>query len=88
VSAPSITITGRPLPEDDMVQLTVRDCGPGLTEQAVLRVFKPFYTTKPRGIGMGLVISRALVEANGGRLWSEANPGRGGIFHLTLPLAP
>jgi signal transduction histidine kinase len=88
VGAPSITITGRRAPEDDMAQLTVADCGPGLTEQAVLRVFQPFYTTKPSGIGMGLAISRALVEANGGRLWSEANPGRGGIFHLTLPLAP
>jgi signal transduction histidine kinase len=88
VSAPAITITARPDAEDDMVRVTVQDAGPGLTQEAAQRVFTPFYTTKPRGIGMGLTVSRALVEANGGRLWAEANPGRGGVFHLTLPLAP
>ena len=88
VSAQSISITAAPDPEIDMVRVTVQDCGPGLTDEAARRVFTPFYTTKPRGIGMGLAVSRALVEANGGRLWSEPNPGRGGVFHLTLPLAP
>jgi len=70
-----------------MAQVTVQDRGPGLSEEAARRIFKPFYTTKPRGIGMGLAISRALVEANGGRLWCEAAPGHGGIFHFTLPFA-
>ena len=88
VSPQSITITVRPVVEDNLAQVTVRDCGPGLTEEAARRVFTPFYTTKPGGIGMGLAVSRALVEANGGRLWSEAAPGRGGIFHFTLPFAP
>lgn len=88
ISAQSIAIIAGPDREDGMVRVTVQDSGPGLTEEAAQRVFMPFYTTKPRGIGMGLAVSRALVEANGGRLWSEANPGRGGIFHLTLPLVP
>jgi signal transduction histidine kinase len=88
VSPQSITITVRPAAEDNMAQVTVRDCGPGLSEEAARRVFTPFYTTKPSGIGMGLAVSRALVEANGGRLWTEPAPGRGGIFHFTLPFAP
>jgi signal transduction histidine kinase len=87
VSPQSITITVRPAAEDNMAQVTVRDCGPGLSEEAARRVFTPFYTTKPSGIGMGLAVSRALVEANGGRLWTEPAPGRGGIFHFTLPFA-
>jgi signal transduction histidine kinase len=88
VSPQSITITVRPGAQDNMAQVTVRDCGPGLSEEAARRVFTPFYTTKPSGIGMGLAVSRALVEANGGRLWTEPAPGRGGIFHFTLPFAP
>jgi signal transduction histidine kinase len=87
VSPQSITITVRPAAEDNMAQVTVRDRGPGLSEEAARHVFTPFYTTKPRGIGMGLAVSRALVEANGGRLWSEPALGRGGIFHFTLPFA-
>jgi C4-dicarboxylate-specific signal transduction histidine kinase len=85
VNPQTITISARPL-ADAMAQVTVQDCGPGLTEEAIGRLFKPFYTTKPRGIGMGLAISRALIEANGGRLWCEAAPSRGGRFHFTLPL--
>jgi len=87
VSPQSITITVRAAAEHDMAQVTVCDAGPGLSEEAARRVFTPFYTTKPSGIGMGLAVSRALVEANGGRLWTEPAPGRGGIFHFTLPFA-
>ncbi|HUD26142.1 MAG TPA: ATP-binding protein [Burkholderiaceae bacterium] len=85
ISPQTIAISACPLVDGNMAQVTVQDCGPGLTEEAVGRLFKPFYTTKPRGIGMGLSISRALVEANGGRLWCEPAPGRGGRFHFTLP---
>jgi two-component system sensor kinase FixL len=85
VSPQTIAISARPLADGDAAQVTVQDCGPGLTEEAIGRLFKPFYTTKPRGIGMGLSISRTLIEANGGRLWCEPTPGRGGRFHFTLP---
>jgi signal transduction histidine kinase len=50
-------------------------------------LFKPFFTTKPRGIGMGLAVSRSLIEANGGQLWIDPAEGTGATFHLTLPFA-
>lgn len=68
-------------------QVTVRDSGPGLDAESVRRVFAPLFTTKPRGLGMGLAISRALVEAGGGELWVEAGSGPGASFHFTLPFA-
>jgi signal transduction histidine kinase len=65
----------------------VSDCGKGLDEQAVKQIFQPFYTTKPRGLGMGLAVSRALIEAHGGKLWAEPHAGPGARFHFTLPFA-
>jgi PAS domain S-box-containing protein len=71
---------------DAMVQLTVRDTGPGLPAAEPERVFEPFFTTKPDGIGIGLALSRSIVDAHGGRLWAEpGNPGA--VFHLTLAIA-
>lgn len=68
-------------------EVTVSDTGPGLDPETAERIFQPFYTTKPDGLGMGLAISRTLIEAHGGRLWVDP-PARGGaVFHLTLPLA-
>lgn len=73
--------------EIKMAHITVKDCGPGLSEEITARAFEPFFTTKSTGIGMGLAISRALTEANGGKLWFESNSGSGAIFHFTLPYA-
>ena len=66
--------------------LTVRDSGPGLDPQLVDRLFEPFYTTKPQGLGMGLTISRSIIEAHGGRLWAHANAPQGAVFRFTLPI--
>jgi C4-dicarboxylate-specific signal transduction histidine kinase len=65
--------------------VAVRDAGPPLAEGDVERMFEPFYTTKESGLGMGLVISRSLVSAHGGRLWAERNPDRGLTVQLALP---
>ena len=68
------------------VLITVRDSGPGLDPQRLNRLFDAFYTTKPKGLGMGLAISRSIIEAHGGRLWAKANASRGGLFQFTLPI--
>jgi signal transduction histidine kinase len=69
------------------VRLAVRDSGHGVPEQDRDRIFEAFYTTKPHGMGMGLAISRRIVEAHGGRLWASANPGGGALFQFTIPPA-
>jgi signal transduction histidine kinase len=62
----------------------VQDTGIGLDEQSLERVFEAFYTTKPEGMGMGLAISRSIVENHGGRLWAVPNDGPGATFQFTL----
>jgi signal transduction histidine kinase len=69
------------------VRLAVRDSGHGVPEQDLDRIFEAFYTTKPQGMGMGLAISRRIVEAHGGRLWASANAGGGAVFQFTIPPA-
>jgi signal transduction histidine kinase len=71
--------------ETDQVQVTVRDSGVGLDPQSRDRVFDAFYTTKPAGMGMGLSISRSIVQNHGGRLWAVANDGPGTTFQFTVP---
>ena len=73
-------------PEPDAVRVSVRDTGAGIKSGESEHLFQPFYTTKPHGLGMGLAISRSIVEAHGGRLWAEPNKGRGVTFQFTLPV--
>jgi C4-dicarboxylate-specific signal transduction histidine kinase len=68
----------------DKILITVEDTGPGLDEESRQRLFEPFHTSKPDGLGMGLAISRSIVEAYGGRLWPDAGRHQGASFHFTL----
>ena len=68
--------------------ISVRDAGPGLDPTELKHVFETFYTTKSHGMGMGLAISRSIIEAHNGRLWVTANPPRGAVFQFTLPCIP
>jgi PAS domain S-box-containing protein len=68
------------------VLIAVQDSGPGLTEEALNRLFDPFHTTKPGGLGLGLSICRSIMEAHGGRLWAKANVPRGAIFQFAIPV--
>jgi PAS domain S-box-containing protein len=68
------------------VLLTVEDRGVGISAENAERLFSPFFTTKPTGMGMGLSICRSIIEAHGGRLWAESNLLDGAAFHFTLPL--
>jgi PAS domain S-box-containing protein len=68
------------------VLVAVRDSGPGLDPEGIDRLFDAFYTTKSQGMGMGLAISRSIVEAHGGRLWATANLSQGAAFQFTLPV--
>ena len=70
---------------DADVMVSVRDSGPGLPQTDIERIFQAFHTTKPTGLGMGLSISRSIIEAHGGRLWTSANAPRGAVFHFTVP---
>ena len=70
------------------VLVAVRDSGPGLAPASLERLFDPFYTTKPGGLGMGLSICRSIIEAHGGRLWAGANQPRGAFFQFAVPAHP
>jgi PAS domain S-box-containing protein len=71
--------------EDGQIEISVNDTGTGLPPGETGQIFDAFFTTKPQGSGMGLAISRSIIEAHGGRLWATANDGRGATFHFTLP---
>jgi two-component system sensor kinase FixL len=73
---------------DAMVEIRVADTGPGIADQITAQLFQPFVTTKAKGMGIGLSISRTIIEAHGGKLWAEPNPGGGTLFHLTLRAMP
>jgi signal transduction histidine kinase len=73
--------------EGGEVLISVSDTGVGLPAGRAEEVFNAFFTTKPQGSGMGLAISRCIVESHGGRLWATSHDGRGATFHFTLPTA-
>ena len=75
------------LGQDGRVLISVSDTGVGLPAENAVQIFNAFFTTKPQGSGMGLAISRSIVESHGGRLWATANHGRGATFHFNLPTA-
>lgn len=68
-----------------MVRVSVSDTGPGVPPETASRLFQPFSTTKVGGMGVGLSISRTIIEAHGGELWHEPNPGGGAVFSFTVP---
>jgi signal transduction histidine kinase len=78
-------LTVRSQLQDAQLLFSVSDTGIGLPVENVDQIFSAFFTTKQKGSGMGLAISRTIVESHGGRLWVIANDGRGATFHFTLP---
>ena len=84
-----LEIRGRAETHDGVqaVTISVQDRGIGLHSGQTERLFEAFYTTKPHGMGMGLAISRSIIEARGGRLWGESNHGPGATFSFRLPAA-
>jgi signal transduction histidine kinase len=83
--ARQMTITARNN-DEGQVQVTVQDSGTGIDANTMGKIFDPFYTTKPGGMGMGLSICRSIVESHAGRLWATANNGLGTTFHFMLPM--
>jgi signal transduction histidine kinase len=73
------------LAQDGQLMVSIRDTGVGLPAENGDQIFAAFFTTKPEGSGMGLAISRSIVESHGGRLWAAANSGRGATFYFTVP---
>jgi two-component system sensor kinase FixL len=69
------------------IKVTFQDTGPGVSGDQIACIFEPFHTTKPKGMGMGLSISRSIIQAHGGRLWVDRDAPGGATFHFTLPLA-
>jgi signal transduction histidine kinase len=73
------------VPSEGGVRVGVRDTGPGLSPESLSRLFEPFYTTKPEGMGMGLSICRSIIEAHSGRLWAIPCEPQGALFQFTIP---
>lgn len=73
--------------QPDQVTLAVQDSGPGVDPADLERIFDAFYSTKPGGMGMGLSVCRAIVEAHRGKLWATSGVPHGAVFQLTLPVS-
>jgi len=82
-----LTLAAERMAVERAIRVSVEDTGPGLPPQVVERLFQPFVSTKPAGMGVGLSICRAIIEAQGGRIWAEAGREGGTVFHFTLPAA-
>jgi signal transduction histidine kinase len=80
-----LAITARPNSERQVI-VSISDTGVGLPQESTEQIFDAFHTTKPEGTGMGLAITRSIVESYGGRVWATANDGAGATFHFTLPI--
>ena len=80
-----VTVWARPV--GATVEVAVSDNGHGIAADKILHVFEPFFSSKPNGLGMGLAISRDIIEAHGGRLWAKNNEAGGATFTLSLPAA-
>jgi PAS domain S-box-containing protein len=83
--ARELQISIEAIPSKGGVRVGVRDTGPGLNPESLSRLFEPFYTTKPEGMGMGLSICRSIIEAHGGRLWVIPCEPQGALFQFTIP---
>jgi two-component system sensor kinase FixL len=81
-----VTISSRRT-ADGTVEIGVADTGPGLSAEVQQELFSPFHSDKPGGMGIGLSISRTIVEAHGGKIWAENGDAGGAIFRFTLPMA-
>jgi signal transduction histidine kinase len=75
------------LQADQQILVSVEDSGVGVSVEAMPRLFEPFFTTRSQGMGMGLPISRSIIESHGGRLWAESALSEGSVFQFTLPSA-
>jgi signal transduction histidine kinase len=85
--ARQVLITTSQIEVNDLY-IGVQDTGPGLSPETLSRLFEPFYTTKPDGMGMGLAICRSMVESHGGRLWATACQPQGALFQFSIPARP
>lgn len=83
----SIEIEGKTVPAQQRVELTIHDSGPGMTAEQLARAFTPFYTTKPKGLGVGLALAKRIVERFGGHIVIDSVPGRGTAVCLSMPIA-
>ncbi len=78
-----LTVAAAPA-SDGMAEISVADTGSGIAPDVAERLFEPFVSSKAQGMGVGLSISRTIIEAHGGRIWVESNPGGGTVFRFTL----